>query len=163
VTNVVRVAPVGPEHAGELFTVQLAAYVGVAQRYSAPDVPPLRETPAQVLADIDAPDVLVFGAWLGHRLVGSVRGRPDGDRMEVARFAVAPDVQGRGVGRTLLAALEAAVPPGVRELWLCTGVASADSIRLYERAGYRPVGRSVDAAGIDLVVMAKPVGRHSTV
>jgi GNAT superfamily N-acetyltransferase len=152
-----RIAPAGPADAGELLTVQLAAYVTVAQQYSAPDVPPLRETIDQILADINAPDVLVFGAWLGSRLVGSVRGRPDGDRMEVARFAVAPDVRGRGVGRALLGALEAAVPAGVRTLWLRTGEVSTDSIRLYRNAGYEPVGKDTDAAGINMVVLAKPV------
>jgi hypothetical protein len=69
---VIRIAVVGPEHAGELITVQRAAYVREAQRYTA-HIP----AAARDLAEIDASHVLVFGAWLGPRLVGSVRGRPD--------------------------------------------------------------------------------------
>jgi GNAT superfamily N-acetyltransferase len=154
---VIRIATVGPEHAGELFTVQRAAYVREAQRYTA-HIPPLRETLAEVRAEIDAADVLVFGAWLGTRLVGSVRGRPDGrEGMEVSRFAVAPDMQGRGVGRSLLGTLEAAVPAGVRRLWLVTGAASEDNVRLYQRAGYEPVDGYVDDVGVRIVVLAKPV------
>jgi GNAT superfamily N-acetyltransferase len=154
---VIRIAVVGPEHAGELLTVQRAAYVREAQRYTA-HIPPLRETLAEVLAEIDASHVLVFGAWLGTRLVGSVRGRPDGrDGMEVSRFAVAPDMQGRGVGRVLLGTLEAAVPAGVRTLWLVTGAASEENLRLYRRAGYEPVDERVDDIGVRLFVLAKSV------
>jgi putative acetyltransferase len=46
--------------------------------------------------------VLALGAWTGTRLAGSVRGRVDGDRMEVARFSVAPDLQGQGIGTALI-------------------------------------------------------------
>ena len=153
----IRIAAVGPEHAGELFTVQRAAYVREARRYTA-DIPPLRETLAEVLAEIDASHVLVFGAWLGTRLVGSVRGRPDGrDGMEVSRFAVAPDMQGRGVGRALLGTLEAAVPAGVTTLWLVAAAGSEDNLRLYRRAGYEPVDGYVDDVGVRIVVLAKPV------
>lgn len=153
----VRVGPAGPEHAGELFTVQRAAYVSEAQRYAAPDIPPLVEPLERVVADLAAPDVLTFGAWLGARLVGSVRGRPAGDRLEVARFAVAPDLQGRGIGTALLAAVEAAAPPGIRTLWLTTGARSEPTLRLYERSGYRRVAERTDAAGVALILLEKPV------
>jgi ribosomal protein S18 acetylase RimI-like enzyme len=152
-----RVAAVGPEHAGELLTVQRAAYVTEAQLYSAPDIPPLVEPLSAIVADIAAPDVLVFGAWLGGRLVGSVRGRLAGELMEVARFAVAPDMQGRGIGRALLGALEAAVPAEVRTLWLGTGPVSAGNLRLYRNAGYELIGRRTDSAGVELVVLAKSI------
>ena len=154
----IRIATVGPDHAGELFTVQRAAYLSEAQRYNA-HIPPLRETLAEVLAEIGASDVLVFGAWLGPRLVGSVRGRPDGrDGMEVCRLAVAPDMQGRGVGRSLLGTLEAAVPVGVRRLWLVTGASSEDNLRMYRRSGYEPVDEYVDDVGVRVLVLVKPAG-----
>lgn len=141
----------GPEHAGEILTVQRAAYVTEAQRYGAPGIPPLVETLEALRADLTAPGVVARAAWLGPRLVGSVRGRVDGAAMEVARLTVAPDVQGRGVGRALLAAVHAAAPPSVRTYWLVTGVRSDDNLRLYAAAGYRPAGRTVDPAGVELV------------
>jgi ribosomal protein S18 acetylase RimI-like enzyme len=150
----VHIGPLEPGHAGEALTVQWAAYVPIAQRYAAPDLPPLTETLDHLRGDLEA-GVPAFGAWLGPRLVGSVRGRPAGDRMEVARLSVAPDLHRRGIGGRLLAAVEAAAPPAVRTLWLVTGVESDASHELYRRAGYAVVGTSTDAAGVALVVLEK--------
>jgi ribosomal protein S18 acetylase RimI-like enzyme len=163
-----RIGPVGIEHAGELFTVQRAAYVTEARRYGTVEIPPLNETLAEAEKEIADPDVLVLGAWLGARLVGSVRGRPEGvgprqgvgddtadALMEIARFAVAPDVQGRGVGRDLLAAIEAATPAQVETLWLVTGSLSESNVRFYQRSGYRVTGSMLDAVGIEILRMQK--------
>jgi ribosomal protein S18 acetylase RimI-like enzyme len=150
------------EHAGEALTVQLAAFVGEAQRYGAPDIPPLRESVAAMRADFgraDAADLLARAAWWGPRLAGSVRGRIAGDRMEVVRLTVAPDLQGRGIGRALLGAVHAAAPQGVRRFWLVTGARTEHNIRLYAAAGYRVVGHTVDEAGVELVRMERPSDR----
>lgn len=156
-----RIGPLAPEHAGEVLTVQRAAYLVEAQRYATLLISPLVETLEQVRADIAAPEVLTLGAWWGHRLVGSVRGRVAGESMEVSRLAVAPDMQGRGVGRALLAAVESAAPPVVRTVWLVTGHRSENNIRLYQRAGYRGVGTTTDPAGVLLLRMEKPLHRSS--
>ncbi|WP_211223989.1 GNAT family N-acetyltransferase [Pseudonocardia asaccharolytica] len=154
----VRVAPLGAEYAGEAWTVQRAAYVAEAQRYCA-QIPPLVETLATVRAELaraDGPELVARGAWLGPRLVGSVRGRIDGDRMEVSRFAVAPDVQHRGIGRALLAAVHAAAPPPVRTFWLVAAAGSEDNLRFYAAAGYRVVDHLVDHLGVTLARMERP-------
>lgn len=155
----------GVEHAGEVLTVQRAAYVTEAQRYGAPDIPPLRETLDALRADLaeaDSRRLVARAAWLGPRLVGSVRGRVDGTRMEIARLTVAPDVQGRGIARALLAAVHAAAPPGVVTSWLVTGARSDDNIRVYTAAGYRPTGTVVDAAGVGLVRMERALADPAT-
>jgi GNAT superfamily N-acetyltransferase len=131
--------------------VQRAAYVTEAQRYGQPGIPPLTETVAELRTDLAAGGVLAFGAWLGPRLIGAVRGRVDGALMEVARFVVAPDQQGRGVGAALLAAVQDAAPAQVRTFWLVTGARSADNLRFYRHAGYRVAGRTTDGAGVGLV------------
>lgn len=153
-----RIGPAAPEHAGEILTVQRAAYVTEAQRYAAPGIPPLVETLAEVRADLaraDGPEMVARAAWLGPRLVGSVRGRVGSAAMEVVRFSVAPDVQGLGVGRALLAAVEAAAPPSVVTFWLLTGARSPGNIGLYTAAGYRPTGTALDAAGVELMRMER--------
>jgi GNAT superfamily N-acetyltransferase len=141
-----------------VLTVQRAAYVTEAQRYLAPHIPPLVETLDELRADLmlgGGPELVVRGAWLGPRLVGSVRGRLAGTSMEVARFSVAPDLQGRGIGRALLAAVHAAAPPSVTVFWLVTGARSEANLGLYTAAGYRTVGSVVDAAGVELARMER--------
>lgn len=157
VAAALRIAAPSPEHAGEMLTVQRAAYVTEAQRYHAPGIAPLRETLQQIRADLvgAGPALVARAAWLGTRLVGSVRGRVDGSAMEVVRFTVAPDVQGGGVGRRLLEALHAAAPASVGSFWLVTGGRSDDNVRFYGAAGYRVVGSSVDDAGVELVRMER--------
>lgn len=150
----VHIGPLTPEHAGEALTVQRAAYVTEAQHYDAPRIPPLTETVEELRTDLTS-GVLAFGAWLGTRLAGCVRGRVDGDRMEVARFAVAPDLQGNGIGRALLSAVEAAAPPEVCTFWLVTGAASEGNLRLYRRTGYAVVGNRTDAVGVALAILEK--------
>ena len=154
-----EVAALRPGHAGELYTLQRAAYVGEAQRYHEPGIPPLAETLDEVRADIASPRVVTLGAWLGPRLVGAVRGRPDGDRMEVARVAVAPDLQGQGIGGRLLAAVEDAPLRFASHigLWLVAASRSDGNVRLYHRVGYRTVGTAVDHLGIELLRMEKRV------
>jgi ribosomal protein S18 acetylase RimI-like enzyme len=159
---IVHIGPLAAEYAGEALTVQRAAYVTEAQRYAAPDLPPLLESLDDLRADL-ASGRPAFGAWLGPRLVGSVRGRPDGDRMEISRLAVAPDLQRMGIGGRLLAAVEAAAPPRVRTMWLITGAESDGSLALYRRAGYTVVGQDTDAAGVTLAVLEKPVEGHRVV
>lgn len=150
----VHIGRLTPEYAGEALTVQRAAYITEAQQYDAPRIPPLTETVDELRADLTA-GVLAFGAWLGARLGGCVRGRVAGDRMEVARFAVAPDLQGHGIGTALLSAVEAAAPPDVRTLWLVTGAESQANLRLYRRTGYAVVGNQTDAVGVAMVMLEK--------
>lgn len=150
----VHIGRLTAEHAGEALTVQRAAYVTEAQQYDAPRIPPLTETVDELRADL-ASGVLAFGAWLGARLAGSVRGRVAGDRMEVARFSVAPDLQGNGVGSALLSAVEAAAPRAVAVFWLVTGSVSEANLRLYRRTGYAVVGESTDAVGVAMVMLEK--------
>jgi ribosomal protein S18 acetylase RimI-like enzyme len=150
-----HIGPLAPAHAGEALTVQRAAYVTEAQHYDAPHIPPLTETLDELRGDLMS-GVLAFGAWTGTRLAGSVRGRVVGERMEVARFSVAPDLQRQGIGRALLAAVEGAAPPAVTTLWLITGESSEGNLRLYRTAGYGVVAETKDEAGVGLVVLEKP-------
>ncbi|MDN4172846.1 GNAT family N-acetyltransferase [Nocardioides sp. SOB77] len=74
---------------------------------------------------------------VGGRLVGSVRGRLDGDVWDIGRLMVAPDLRGRGLGRLLLEHVQAAAPAGAATYRLFTGKDSADNLRMYKKAGFR--------------------------
>ncbi len=60
---------------------------------------------------------------------------------EVKRMYVEPDQRGKGVGRALLARLEASARQfGARRLVLETGTQSPDALALYRRAGFTQIG-----------------------
>jgi GNAT superfamily N-acetyltransferase len=146
--------PVRPADGGELLTLQRAAFVTEAQLYGDPLLPALVETLAELLTAVRAGPALT--ARDGGRLVGSVRARVADGVLHVGRLVVAPDQQGRGIGRTLLAAVERAAGPGVHTAALFTGHRSA-GLRLYQRAGYVEQRRDRVDDGLTLVHLAKPL------
>jgi chorismate mutase len=151
VADGVVVGPAAPGSAGEVLTLQRAAYVTEAQLYGDPGIPPLTETLEEVAAAVAAGTVLT--ATVGPRVVGAVRGELAGGVLSVGRLVVAPDRRGRGVGAALLAAVERT--PGARRAVLFTGARSAGNLRLYRRAGYREERRERVSAGLELVHLAK--------
>lgn len=142
-----------------MLTVQRAAYVTEAQRYRDPFLPPLTQSLAEVADDVRAGRRLV--ALSAQRVVGTVRAEERAGVLHVGRLAVAPDHQGRGVGGRLLVAAERLAGPGVTAFALFTGADSADNVRLYERAGYRPVRHEALPSGPGLVHLEKQRGTPS--
>jgi GNAT superfamily N-acetyltransferase len=126
------------EDAGELLTLQRAAYVTEAQLYGDPFIAPLVESLDQVRTFVETG--VVLKAVDGGRIVGAVRGRMCGSTCLVGRLVVAPDRQGRGVGGALLAALHEALPEATA-FDLFTGHLSGGNLRLYRRLGYRETHR----------------------
>ncbi|MEU7999013.1 GNAT family N-acetyltransferase [Micromonospora sp. NPDC049060] len=151
-----RIAPADLTDAGEILTVQRAAYVTEAQRYADPFLPPLTETLDEVRAALAGP-ATVLTARLGDRLVGSVRADVDGDTAHIGRLSVAPDQHGRGVGGRLLRAVETACAARVRRFALFTGADTEQNLRFYHRHGYQVVGHRPDANGIRLAQLEKAV------
>jgi GNAT superfamily N-acetyltransferase len=61
---------------------------------------------------------------------------------EVKRMYVDPQERGRGLGRVLLAALEdEGRRLGYDRLWLETGTAQPEALRLYETSGWTPIAK----------------------
>lgn len=124
--------------AGEILTVQRAAYVSEAQLYGDPYIPPLVESLEQVRKIIEG--AVVLKALDAGRIVGAVRGQVAGTTCLVGRLVVVPDCQGRGLGSALLGALHEQVPEA--EVFdLFTGHLSGGNLRLYRRLGYRETHR----------------------
>jgi ribosomal protein S18 acetylase RimI-like enzyme len=69
---------------------------------------------------------------------------------ELARYSVAPDAQGHGIGRALLERAHAELAAG-DVTWLVTGARSDENLRIYRRAGYEETGRLVDSTGVELL------------
>ncbi|WP_435054248.1 GNAT family N-acetyltransferase [Nonomuraea angiospora] len=124
--------------AGEILTLQRAAYVSEAQLYGDPYIPPLIESLEQVRKAIEG--AVVLKALDAGRVIGAVRGQVSGTTCLVGRLVVAPDRQGRGIGTALLTALHEAVPEA-EAFDLFTGHLSGVNLKLYRRLGYRETSR----------------------
>jgi GNAT superfamily N-acetyltransferase len=74
-------------------------------------------------------------------LAGGGVKRLDDETCEIKRMYVVPEARGRGLAKVLLEALEAeALRLGYRTARLDTGPQQPEAQRMYERAGYRPIG-----------------------
>jgi len=131
----VDIRPAVPADVPELFTLTKACWVQEAMANQRLDIPPLEETIDVLRASLDETHTWV--ARHGGRIVGSVRTAVRGDDLFVSRLMVAPDLQGRGLGRRLLRLAEDTAPAGTRAVSLIAGAGSSDNLRMYRKAGYR--------------------------
>jgi len=149
----------GAEDAGEVLTLQRAAYITEAQAHRDVDLPPLRQLLSELTAELNDQEVLAAG-WRDEagRLVAAVRVRVRQSAptvAEVGRLTVVPDRQGQGLGSSLLMAVDRRLPASVTELRLFTGERSEGNLRLYERLGYTETHREAIPAGYTLVHYTK--------
>ena len=153
----VQLGPLPSSAAGELLTLQRAAYATEAQLYGDPNLPALVQSLDELRDELDVSRCTA--AWDGPRLVGSVRSREVGGTLHVGRLVVAPDVQGAGIGTRLLVAAEAATR--LPSATLFTGSLSAANLRLYRRQGYAESHREELRPGLQLVHLVKTLnGLH---
>jgi GNAT superfamily N-acetyltransferase len=146
---------IGLDDAGELLTLQRAAYVTEAQLHDDVRLPALLQTLDALVAELSSPSVAAWGVRRGGRLVAAVRLRDLADgTAELGRLVVAPDLQGRGLGSRLLADAEALLPAGTLAVHLFTGDRSEANLRLYRRHGYVETHRT-PAGGHELVHLVK--------
>ncbi|HLH58906.1 MAG TPA: GNAT family N-acetyltransferase [Streptosporangiaceae bacterium] len=147
-------AELTPGDAGEVLTLQRAAFVTEARAHRDPELPPLTQTLAEIQAELGEPSCRGWALREAGRLVGSVRVHIGGDSAELVRLMVAPDRQGLGIGTRLLLAAEDLLPPGVRTIHLVTGQYSHANLRLYRRHGYQQT-RTSPARGYQLIHFVK--------
>jgi GNAT superfamily N-acetyltransferase len=150
----------GAEDAGEVLTLQRAAYVTEAQAHRDLDLPPLLQPLDEVAAELADREVIAAG-WRDSsgRLVAAVRLRVRASApsvAEVSRLTVVPDRQGQQLGTALLRAVEERLPATVTELHLFTGEHSAGNLRLYDRLGYDETHREQTPAGYALIHLHTP-------
>ncbi len=148
-------SPLSVADAGEVLTLQRAAYASEAQIYGDPSLPALVQALPELVAEIS--NGLGHKAVRGSRLVGAVRATVDGDTLHIGRLTVAPDLQGNGLGTALLAAAEADAGPEVTSAALFTGHLSSANLRLYQRHGYVEERREKINEGLTMVHLRKPL------
>jgi len=146
--------------AGEVLTVQRAAYVSEAQVYNDAFLPALTQTLDELVSEIESGGGFVLRK--NGRMVGAVRTRVVGGLLHIGRLTVAPDVQGSGFGSILMNAAEGEAaatdensPLAADAAVLFTGKLSEANLRLYERRGYVETHREQLGTGVELVHMRK--------
>jgi GNAT superfamily N-acetyltransferase len=153
VSDDVTISRMQASDAGEILTIQRAAFVSEALIYGDPDMPPLVQTLEELQAEIADGDGWV--ARVGPRLVGVLRCRDTDELLLIGRIAIAPDMQGSGIGGGLLEAAEQHSRAPQAELF--TGSLSEANLRLYERCGYRITERVDNGDGTEQVFMRKRI------
>jgi len=86
--------------------------------------------------------VVAHRVMIGQALSGFILSRRAADEAEILSIAVAPARRGRGLARRLLELhLRRLAGLGARAVFLEVGEQNVPACRLYERAGFRQVGR----------------------
>jgi ribosomal protein S18 acetylase RimI-like enzyme len=142
-----------PEEAPAIRDLARAAYSKYVER--------IGKEPAPMLDDysrlVAAGDVWV--ARVGEVLVGLLVMRAQDGHLLVENVAVAPDRQGEGLGRRLMAfAEEQAARRGLREVRLYTNEKMSENVSFYTDLGYEETGRGLDG-GYRRVFMRKRIPR----
>ncbi len=150
----VLIEPATDADAGEVWTIEKAAYLTEGVLHRDLTIPPLTETLDELRAAMSAGPFLV--ARIGRRVVGSVRAelREDGTWF-VQRLMVAPDQERRGIGGRLLDAIEQLAPEAARRYRLTAGGNSTGNLAFYHRRGYREVERLGGPDEVPLLVLQK--------
>lgn len=147
----IEIRPIASSDAGEVLTLQRAAFVSEAQIYGGVDMPPLTQTAEQLEAELR--EAIGFVATIDRRIVGAIRGTVRGDLLQIGRIAVAPDLHGSGIGTRLLDEIENATKCSEAELF--TGSLSTANIALYESRGYHEQERIDQGDGTEQVFLRK--------
>jgi predicted N-acetyltransferase YhbS len=150
----------GFEDLEEILALQKLAYLSEARRYNDYGIPPLTQTIDEIRSDYGA--LLFLKAVSDGRIVGSIRGRVKDGTCQAGRLMVHPGLQRRGIGASLVRALEAEMMSDAEtaRFELFTGAESFDNIRLYKRLGYQEFKTEPFGNGKYIVYLEKTVSRE---
>ena len=118
----------------EILSLQYAAFQIEAELLKHHDIPPLKQTLADLQAEFDK-QIFLKAVDANGEIVGSVRFFSEGDTVYVGKLIVHPDFQNRGIGTNLLLEVEKIFPNKRYELF--TNKDRLKNILLYERLGYK--------------------------
>jgi RimJ/RimL family protein N-acetyltransferase len=148
----VKIEPANVQDAEEILELQKLAYQSEAALYNDYTIPPLTQTLEEMRADFDGKFFLK--ASREGKIIGSVRGHLNRGTCFISRLIVHPAHQGRGLGTSLLYAIEKRFP-GSGRFELFTGHKSEQNLRLYARLGYCPFKREKISERLQLVYLEK--------
>ncbi len=120
--------------AREILELQQQAYQSEAVIYNDYTIPPLTQSLEELEAEFQTK--IFLKATVDGKIIGSVRGYIRDDTCFIGRLIVQPDMQNRGIGTSLLKAIEDHFNHA-RRYELFTGNKSERNLCLYRKAGYQ--------------------------
>ena len=132
-SKMLSIGPAAPDDAVVIHEIQMRAFAEEGQLSGTVEIPPLMES-------VDAIELLirtqtVLTARDGDRVVGSARGIRAGSVCTIRGVLVEPSYQGRGIGASLLRAVEQR-HHDVERFELTTNTLVPGNVQFYERHGY---------------------------
>ena len=134
-TSTIAIVPFEPRHAPDFIALNIAWL----ERYFAVEAKDREQIENAQGRIIDTGGAILMAEDEAGTAIGCVALVPYGDHeLELAKMAVSPIAQGRGVGRKLMdAALAQARAMGVRSIYLESNSTLTPAVTLYEHSGFR--------------------------
>jgi ribosomal protein S18 acetylase RimI-like enzyme len=137
--------------AAELLELQRRAYLVEAELIGSDEIPPLRETVAELQA---CGETFLVARDSSGVLSGAISWRVDGSVIDLHRLVVDPAWFRQGVGSALVRAALASAPDVERAV-VQTGAANAPAIALYRREGFEAAGELEPVHGLRIARFVK--------
>ncbi|TSJ41125.1 GNAT family N-acetyltransferase [Mucilaginibacter corticis] len=153
--NDVQIEKAKPEDLPAILALQKLAFRSEAELYGDFSLPPLLQTEESIRKEFE--NGIILKAMKGNEIVGSVRARMDEGDCFIAKLVVHPEMQGKGIGKLLMNAIENSFSD-VASFRVSTGHRSLRNLRLYEKMGYQAVGEEPITANLTMVKLKKLVG-----
>ena len=118
----------------KILDLQYLAYQSEAKLFNDSNIPPLRQTLAEVESEYQK-GIVLKAVDENNTIIGSVRAYYDNNTVYIGKLMVHPEKQGQGIGTQLLVAIENEYPQQRYELF--TSSKSKKNIELYEKLGYK--------------------------
>ena len=136
----------------EILRLQYLAYQSEAALFGSKDIPPLKQTIDEVIAEYSEGVILKMVDENG-TIIGSVRAKESNGTVYIGKLMVHPDRRRNGYGTRLLAEVEQFYPGKRYELF--TSTRSIDNIKLYQNSGYKEFARKAVNDELQFVYMEK--------
>ena len=140
------------EDLSEILDLQYLAYQSEARLFDNEDIPPLKQTLADVENEYQR-GIILKALDEDKTIIGSVRAFCDNETVYIGKLMVHPSKQGRGIGTQLLLEMEKQYPKQRCELF--TSTRSEKNIALYKKLGYKIFGEKQVTEELRFVYMEK--------
>ncbi len=118
----------------EILDLQYLAYQSEARLFDNEDIPPLKQTLADVEDEYQR-GIILKALDENNVIIGSVRAFCNNGTVYIGKLMVHPSKQGQGIGTQLLLEMEKQYPKQRYELF--TSTRSEKNIALYKKLGYK--------------------------